>query len=128
MKKFVLSFLLVALFLPSLALATTFVTEKCLLGIDIIPIPCVDLFAVGPAGAYTFTGLALRIINMALWVVGILSVLFVIIGGFRYVTAAGNEERAEGAKKTITHAIIGIVIVILSFVIIRVISNALIYG
>ena len=40
--------------------------------------------------------------------------------------AGGNEETAESAKKTIINAIIGIVVVILSFVIVRVISNALI--
>ena len=44
---------------------------------------------------------------------------------FRYITAGGNEETAETAKKTITNAIIGIVVIILAFVIVRVISNAL---
>ena len=44
----------------------------------------------------------------------------------RYLYAiGGNEEAAESAKKTITNAIIGIVIVILAFVIVRVISNAI---
>jgi len=68
------------------------------------------------------------LILIALWITGTLSVLFVIIGGIRYVTAHGNEEQAEAAKKTILHAIIGVVIVVLSFVIVRVITNALILG
>lgn len=82
----------------------------------------------GPAGAPTATWLILSIINVILWVVGFLAVLFVIIGGIRYITAHGNEEQAELAKKTITQAIIGIIVVVLSFVIIRVIVNALILG
>ena len=86
------------------------------------------LFGVGPAGQLTATGLILAIIDIALAIVGFLSVLFVIIGGFRYVTAHGNEEQAEAAKKTIEHSIIGLIIVILAFVIVRVIANALIYG
>jgi hypothetical protein len=72
------------------------------------------------------SSLILRIINLALMVVGLIAVLFLIIGGFRYITSAGNEETAENAKKIIINAIIGIVIIILSFVIVRVISNALI--
>lgn len=70
----------------------------------------------------------LRIINIALTVAGLIAVLFLIIGGFRYITSAGNEETAEQAKKIITNAIIGIVVIILSFVIVRVISNALVSG
>ena len=70
------------------------------------------------------TEFILRIINILLGVVGLIAVLFLIIGGFRYITAGGNEETAESGKKTIINAIIGIIIVILSFVIVRVISNA----
>jgi hypothetical protein len=73
-----------------------------------------------------FTAFMMRIINIALAVAGLIAVLFLIIGGFRYITSAGNEETAEQAKKIITNAIIGIVVIILSFVIVRVITNALI--
>jgi len=72
------------------------------------------------------TGFIMKIINIALAVAGLVAVLFLIIGGFRYITSAGNEETAEQAKKIIINAIIGIVVIILSFVIVRVISNALI--
>ncbi len=68
----------------------------------------------------------IKIINIALTVAGLIAVLFLIVGGFRYITSAGNEETAEQAKKIITNSIIGIVVIILSFVIVRVISNALI--
>jgi hypothetical protein len=68
----------------------------------------------------------LKIINVALAVAGLIAVLFLIIGGFRYITSAGNEEVAEGAKKIIINAIIGVVVIILSFVIVRVISGALV--
>ncbi len=72
------------------------------------------------------TSFIMRIINLALIVAGLIAVLFLIIGGFRYITSAGNEETAESAKKIIVNAIIGIVIIILSFVIVRVIQNALV--
>lgn len=76
----------------------------------------------------SFRDFFFRIINIALSVAGLVAVLFLIIGGFRYITSAGNEETAEQAKKIIINAIIGIVVIILSFVIVRVISNALING
>lgn len=63
--------------------------------------------------------------NILLPLTGIIALLFVILGGFQYMTARGNEEQAESGKKTLTNAIIGLVIVILSYTIIAVIYNAL---
>ena len=77
------------------------------------------------AGGGTAGAFILYIINILLGVVGIIAILFIIIGGFRYITSAGSEEAAESGKKMITNAIIGLVVVILSYVIIRVIMNAL---
>ena len=68
-------------------------------------------------------GLIRTVIN---WLLGIafgVAVLFLIIGGFWYITAAGNEETAEKGKGTVINAIIGIVIIILSYVIINVVST-----
>ncbi|OGE84459.1 MAG: hypothetical protein A2846_00960 [Candidatus Doudnabacteria bacterium RIFCSPHIGHO2_01_FULL_49_9] len=65
------------------------------------------------------------VIDILLGIVGLVAVLFLIIGGFRYVTSAGNEETAEAGKKTVINAIIGIVIVILAFVIVRVVATAI---
>lgn len=52
-----------------------------------------------------------------------IAVLFVIIGGFWYVTSAGNEETAEKGRNTVVNAVIGIVIIILSYVIVNVVSS-----
>lgn len=68
--------------------------------------------------------LLVRIINILLGIAGLVAVIFLIVGGFRYITAGGNEEAAEAGKKAIVNAIIGIVIIILSFVIVRVVANA----
>jgi lysylphosphatidylglycerol synthetase-like protein (DUF2156 family) len=73
-------------------------------------------------------GFIIRVINIALALAGLIAVFFLILGGFRYITSLGNEEAAGQAKKIILNAIIGIVIIILSFVIVRVISNAVARG
>lgn len=74
----------------------------------------------------TLTGFILRVINIALALAGLIAVLFMIIGGFRYITAGGNQDNAELGKKTILNSVIGIIVIILSFVIVRVVSNTLI--
>lgn len=73
----------------------------------------------------TITGLILYLIDLTLAVAGVVAVAFLIIGGFRYITSAGNEESAESAKKIILNSIIGLVVIILSYGIIVVIINAL---
>ncbi len=54
------------------------------------------------------------VINLINWVLGILAliaVILVLIGGFRWMTAAGNEEKVDGAKKLLIAAVIGLVII-----------------
>ena len=63
------------------------------------------------------------VIRILLYLAGAVAVLFVIIGGYQYMTSGGNEETAEKGRKTLINAIIGIVIIILSYVIVNVIVN-----
>ena len=67
-------------------------------------------------------------INVLLAIVGIVAVAFLIYGGFLYLTSGGNEEQAESGKKVIQNSIIGLVIIILSYIIVTVIINALVSG
>ncbi len=73
----------------------------------------------------TATELVSKVINLALYFSGIVAVVFIIIGGFYYMTARGNEEQATSGRRTLTYAIIGLVIIIFSFVIVNVITNQL---
>jgi hypothetical protein len=69
--------------------------------------------------------LILKVINYALGMAGIITVMFLIVGGFWYITAAGNDEQAEKGKKTITNSIIGLVVIILAYTIVRIVSGTL---
>ncbi len=62
-------------------------------------------------------------IRLMLLFAGAIAVVFVIIGGYQYLTSGGNEEQAEKGQKTLTNAVIGVVIVVLAYVIINVIVN-----
>jgi hypothetical protein len=68
-------------------------------------------------------GLIKTVINWLLAIAFSVAVLFLIIGGFWYITSAGNEETAEKGKNTAINAIIGIVIIILSWVIVNVVAS-----
>ena len=60
------------------------------------------------------------------WLLGItfgIAVLFLIIGGFRYITSAGNPDGQTKGKQTVINALIGIVIIVLSYVIVNVVAN-----
>ena len=69
--------------------------------------------------------LTTSIILYLLTIAGILAVLFIVIGGFQYILSGANEELAERGKKTLKNAVIGLVIIILSYVIVNVIAKAL---
>ncbi len=85
----------------------------------------VDLTKPNIGQTNTFAGLISFIIIQTLKVVGVLAVGFIIFGGLQYLTSGGNEEQAEAGKKTLTNAVIGLVIIILSYVIVAVVVNAL---
>jgi hypothetical protein len=67
--------------------------------------------------------LIFRIIRILLGVAFAIAVLFLIIGGFYYITAQGNEEAAGKGKQTVINALIGIAIIIMSYVMVNVIAN-----
>lgn len=72
-----------------------------------------------------FGTLLTQVINWFLGLVGLIAVLMLIFGGYRYLTAGGNDDAVTKAKNTILYAIIGIVVVILSYAIVATITNAL---
>lgn len=58
-------------------------------------------------------------INLLLYGVGILSVVMLIFGGFRYIVSGGKKESVTAAKNTILYAIIGLLVAIFAFAIIN---------
>ncbi|MCK5617188.1 hypothetical protein KAR91_85785 [Candidatus Pacearchaeota archaeon] len=62
--------------------------------------------------------LLLYVVDLILYASGGAAVLFLVIGGIRYISSFGDQERMDGAKKTIKYAVIGLLAVILSFAIV----------
>lgn len=67
------------------------------------------------------TDLKQVIINVIKWALGLLSlvaVVYMMYGGYLWLTAGGNESRVEKAKQVILQAAIGIVIILLAWAIV----------
>lgn len=60
-----------------------------------------------------------NIINILLWAIGIVSVIMLIIGGFRYVTSNGDSSQVTAAKNTIMYSVIGLIIAIFAYAIVN---------
>jgi len=53
-----------------------------------------------------------KVINVALGFLGIIAVVIILLGGFKWMTAGGNEDKVAESKKLITAGIIGLVIIL----------------
>ncbi len=73
----------------------------------------------------SFTQLLSKIINILSLLVGAVAVIMIIVGGFRYVTSAGNDSATAGAKKTILYALVGLIIVAVAQVIVHFVLNTI---
>lgn len=65
------------------------------------------------------------IVRGLLYIAGGLAVIYLIWSGFQYMTAAGDPEKAQKARSSIIYAIVGIIVIMLSFVIVNVVANTL---
>ncbi|HSX05971.1 MAG TPA: pilin [Candidatus Saccharimonadales bacterium] len=63
------------------------------------------------------------VINIFSLVVGVVSVIMIIVGGFRYITSGGESSNISSAKNTIIYALIGLVVVALAQFIVQFVLN-----
>ena len=76
-------------------------------------IPCKD------TGNSSFSTIITNVINILSILVGAVSVIMLIVGGFRYIISNGDSNSTKGAKDTIMYALIGLIIVLFAQVIVR---------
>lgn len=60
-----------------------------------------------------------RLINLMLFIVGILAVIMLIWGGIRYVISGGAADKVKDAKNTILYAIVGLIVAILGYALVN---------
>lgn len=62
------------------------------------------------------------LLNIVVTIAVPIVVLFIILAGFKYVTARGNEQQTAEARRALTYSIIGAVVLIGAFAILAMIN------
>ena len=67
----------------------------------------------------TVSNLVTLVITWIIYIAGVLAFFYLVYSGILYITAAGNSEQAKKAQIGLINAVIGIIIIVLSYVILR---------
>ena len=82
----------------------------------------------GGEGDYQLIDFVILAINISKWILGIvgsLSLIMFIYGGFTFLISAGASDKISDAKKIIVAAVVGLVIVFTSFLIIQFVMGSM---
>jgi hypothetical protein len=74
-------------------------------------------------GTTKIDGFITDLVNIFSIIVGVVAVIMIIVGGFRYITSGGDSNNISSAKNTIIYAIIGLIIVALAQFIVQFVLN-----
>ncbi len=66
-----------------------------------------------------------RIVYLLVYLIGGLSIIFIIVGGLQMVTSGGSPQRFKQGRETVLYAVVGLVVAIASFSIVSFISGRL---
>lgn len=66
---------------------------------------------------------AKTVVNTLLLILGMVAVIMIIVGGFRYVTSSGDKSALVSAKNTILYSVVGLVIALLAYAIVNFVIN-----
>jgi hypothetical protein len=72
----------------------------------------------GAAQNDSATKMAEDITKTLLFILGIISVIMIIVGGIRYSTSSGDASRIKAAKDTVMYSVVGLVVALLAYAIV----------
>jgi hypothetical protein len=67
----------------------------------------------------------LAVFEILLRIAGLLAVIFIVYGGFQYLTSTGEPDKAKNARTTIINALVGLFIAMFSVAIVNVVGRNL---
>jgi heme O synthase-like polyprenyltransferase len=73
----------------------------------------------GGTGQTDLMSMIYGIINWAIGIAALLCVVILVVSGYKYITAAGDENKVESATKTLTFAIIGLVVCFVAVLLVK---------
>ncbi len=60
-----------------------------------------------------------NLVNVVLGFAGVVLLIMLVLGGFKYITSGGDPKKAESARNTLTYAVGGMVFVALAYLILK---------
>jgi len=66
-----------------------------------------------------------KVINFALGFLGVIAVGIILFGGFKWMTAAGNEDKVSEAKKLLGAGVVGLIIILAAWAVATFIINSI---
>ena len=119
------------LLLPATSFAASAIPNNCNSNIANNINAGIDGAAGGSGGCGSNTGitsgitsLATKAVNILSVIVGVVAIIMIIFGGFKYITSGGESGNVSGAKNTLIYAIVGLVIVALAQIIVHWVLNS----
>ena len=100
---------------PSTGLGNAFKTDPGM------PLEAVAVQGGGFNTDVTFETIVSTVLTRALGLMGAIFLVLAIYAGYNWMMAGGNEERVEKSKQTLTNAIIGLIIVLAAYAMVRII-------
>jgi len=114
----ILSFLVLPIFVAPVLAADTGTT----FGINIVKVGMNNSLSSGEDPR----SIAVRVINFALTFLGLIAVAIILYGGFKWMTAAGNEEQVGEAKKLLGAGVIGLLIILAAWALVTFLIGAIV--
>ena len=102
------------------------VLATVLTAVFVVPFAYAAVIGDEPTGQLEYQAPIDIITAIATWVLGfvaIIAVIIIIIGGFQYMAAGGAEEATAAAKNRIVYGVIGLVIVVAAWIIVRLVAS-----
>lgn len=85
------------------------IVEGCVQGNDVVTLACLPaLFS--------------SVINALFGFAGVTALILIIYSGIKFMASGGDPKQVEGARKTLTYAVIGLIIIFFAYFIINLIS------
>jgi len=76
-------------------------------------------------GENTPYNIIITVVKYLLGFLGLIAVIFILYGGFKWMTAGGNDDKVSDAKKIIIRAVIGLIIVFAAWVIVAFVQDVI---
>ncbi len=72
-----------------------------------------------------FLGIAINLANLIFKYLGVVALVFFVVGGVIWITSGGSQQRIDTGKNILKNALIGIVVIVAATLIIRLLTDVL---